>query len=404
VKSLKIPANPSVRHLRPLIFVKKPEDKVAMLMRITTCLNVTGRLCAASLCLMLLFTSAPAKAADRTGDEFLAGYIASILERDLQWERDSYILKIVNGVATITLFKDDPVRRETADKQLRTVDGLQSIAIVVKPADEGKPGAVSRFMGITGEAEAFPTGDLFRPLIADPKQAQFFVAINRFRSSGVRYTMASVGFGETFGMYRFFGVQEGDGLQLSVEGALFAQFNMDTPSYDLINADYTIGIPVTYRYGDNSVRFRIYHQSSHLGDELLLSRNPPERVNLSYEAIELIYSREWRGWRVYGGGEYLVHKEPDDLKPMSAHWGIEYIGVKPLVWNGRPIGGVDMKSFEEHNWAIDTSIKAGLEFGHPNPGQRRLRLMAQWDKGFDPHGQFYNNKVEYYGMGVSLGF
>ncbi|MFZ3065439.1 MAG: DUF1207 domain-containing protein [Nitrospirota bacterium] len=386
------------------ICVKKTEDEVTMLMRITTCLNVAGRLCAASLWLMLLFTSPPAVAADRASDEFLTGYVASILERDLHWERDSYILKIVNGVAKITLFQDDPVRREDADKQVRTIDGLLGLTIVVKPADAGKPGAVSRFMGITGEAEAFPTGDLFRPLIADPKQPQFFVSINRFKSSGVKYTMASVGFGETFGMYRFFGSREGDGLQLSVEGGLFAQFNMDAPSYDLINADYTIGIPVTYRLGDNSLRFRIYHQSSHLGDEFLQSVNPPERVNLSYEAIELIYSREWRGWRVYGGGEYLIHKEPADLKPMSAHWGIEYCGSKPLVWNGRPIVGVDMKSFEEHNWAIDTSVKAGLEFGHPNPGQRRLRLMAEWYKGFDPHGQFYNNKVEYYGMGVALGF
>jgi hypothetical protein len=189
-----------------------------------------------------------------------------------------------------------------------------------------------------------------------------------------------------------------------VEGGLFAQFNLDTPSYDLINADYIIGIPGTYRNGDNSLRCRIYHQSSHLGDEFLQSVNPPERVNLSYEAIDFIYSREWCGWRVYGGGEYLMHKEPDDLKPMSAHWGLEHRGSKPLVWNGRPIGGVDMKSFEEHNWAIDTSVKAGLEFGHPNPGQRRVRLMAEWYKGFDPRGQFYNNKVEYYGMGVSLGF
>ena len=155
---------------------------------------------------------------------------------------------------------------------------------------------------------------------------------------------------------------------------------------------------------DNSVRFRIYHQSSHLGDELLLGDNPPDRVNLSYEALELLYSREWRGWRVYGGGEYLVHKEPEDLKPLSIHWGIEYRGSNPLLWNGRPVAGVDMKSLEEHDWAVDTSIKVGLEFGHPNPGQRRLRLLAEWYEGFDPHGQFYTNKVEYFGLGVSLGF
>jgi hypothetical protein len=343
-------------------------------------------------------------AADRASDDFLAGYIASILERDLRWERDSYILEVLNGVATITLLKDASTRQEAGVRQLGTIDGLQRVAFVATPTDANRPTAEVRSPGITNESEAFPSGDLFRPLVADPKQPQFFVSVSRFRSLGQRFTKASVGFGETFGLYRDFSSSERKGLQLSVEGALFAQFNLNTASYDLINADYTIGIPVTYRHGDNSIRFRVYHQSSHLGDELLLSANPPERINLSFEAIELIYSREWLGWRVYGGGEFLIHKEPRDLKPMSAHWGIEYRGSKPLLWNGRLLGGVDMKSLEEHDWYVDTSVKAGLEFGQPDPGQRRLRLMAEWYKGFDPRGQFYVNKVDSYGIGVSLGF
>jgi Protein of unknown function (DUF1207) len=375
-----------------------------MLLRIATGFTAVSRLCTISFCLMLLFPCHPAVAADRSGDEYLAGYIAAVLEQDLHWEKGSYGLKVVNGVATITLFKDDPVQQAAADQRLRTIDGLDGMVIVVKAEEDSAPGVVSKFLGMTGAKQAFPTGDLFQPLIADPKQPRFFVSIIDFDSLGVRYTMASVGFGETFGLYRFSGSREGDGLQLSLEAALFAQFNLDTPSHDLINADYTIGIPVTYRHGDDSLRLRIYHQSSHLGDELLQSANPPERVNLSYEAIELIYSRQWRKWRLYGGGEYLIHKEPSDLKPLSAHWGVEYRGSKPLLWNGRPIGGLDVKSFDEHDWNIDTSVKAGLEFGHPNPGQRRLRVMAEWYKGFDPRGQFYINKVEYYGMEVSLGF
>lgn len=320
---------------------------------------------ATAVCLIFLCTYLPVGAADRVSDDFLTGYITSILERDLQWERDSYNLKIVNGVARITLFTDDPLRREAADKQLRTIDGLQAMTIVVKQADTGKTEGPNGFMGITSEAQAFPTGNLFRPLIADPKQPQFFVSLNSFRSLDERYTMAAVGFGEAFGLYRFFGSREGDGLQLNVEGALFAQFNLETSSSDLINADYIIGFPVTYRYGDNSLRFRLYHQSSHLGDEFLMSINPPERVNLSYEAVDLIYSREWHEWRVYGGGEYLLHKEPDDLMPLSAHWGTEYRGSKPLLWNGRPIAGADMKSLEEHDWEIDTSIKAVLSSAIP---------------------------------------
>ncbi len=333
----------------------------------------------------------------------MAGYVVSILERDLHWETKSYLLEIDHGVVTITLFRDDPVRREDAEKQLRTIDGLKGLAIVVKPS------TVPSFPeGESSERplrwERFPAGDLFRPLLADPKQAQFFVGVNRFSSSGARYTMASVGFGETFGLSRLNGHQEGNGLQFGIEGGIFARFNLSSASNDLVNADYTIGIPVTWRYGGNSIRSRLYHQSSHLGDELLLGGNPPERVNLSYESVELIYSREWLGWRLYAGGEYLIHKEPADLEPLSAHWGLEYRGAGVLLWKGRPIGGVDMKCLEEHDWAVDVSIKAGLEFGHPDPGNRRLRLMGVWYKGFDPRGQFYSNEVEIYGLELSLGF
>jgi hypothetical protein len=74
-----------------------------MMSRITTCLNVTvGNRCATALCLMLLFPSHPAVAADRVSEELLTGYTASILDMDLHWDRDSHIHKIVNVVATIT--------------------------------------------------------------------------------------------------------------------------------------------------------------------------------------------------------------------------------------------------------------------------------------------------------------
>jgi hypothetical protein len=33
-----------------------------------------------------------------------------------------------------------------------------------------------------------------------------------------------------------------------------------------------------------------------------------------------------------------------------------------------------------------------------------VRLMAERHKGFDARGRFYNNKVDYYGVGVSFGF
>jgi len=375
-----------------------------MMLPIVSCFRVGGCLFAASFWLLLFLAIPSAATAEAPGDGFLTGYIASVLERDLNWNRDSYGLRVVGGVATITLFREDPVRREAAQQALRVIDGLQDVAFALAPAENDGSGAGTGITEQRIKGKAFPSGDLFRPLLADPKQPQFFASIDRFKSLGVQYTMAEAGFGETFGMYRWFGHREGDGLQLSVEASLVALFNMSTPSYSLINADYSIGIPLTFRSGNHSIRFRLYHQSSHLGDEYLLSANPPNRINLSFEAIELLYSFEWRGWRGYAGGEYLINKDPADLKPGMAHWGIEYRGTRPLLWKGRLVGGVDWKSYEEHAWATDTSVKVGLEFGRPNPGQRRLRLMAEWYRGYDPRGQFYMNRVEYYGLNISLGF
>ncbi len=51
-----------------------------MLLRISICLNITDRLYSAFFCLILLFSSLRAAAADRVEDEFLTGYVASIPE------------------------------------------------------------------------------------------------------------------------------------------------------------------------------------------------------------------------------------------------------------------------------------------------------------------------------------
>ncbi|MBE0584498.1 MAG: hypothetical protein IH612_12170 [Desulfofustis sp.] len=94
-------------------------------MRIISWLNPSGRLAVGTLLLVLIIISRPAAATDRTSDAFLTGYVTSILERDMHWQKDSYQLKIKNGSAKITLFTDDPVRRQAVDRQLREIDGLQ---------------------------------------------------------------------------------------------------------------------------------------------------------------------------------------------------------------------------------------------------------------------------------------
>jgi Protein of unknown function (DUF1207) len=371
----------------------------------------SGLFCRLLLCAgafaALIFSYPPAVLAAQPSDEYLAGYIAAILERELKLEHTSYRLTVENGVASITLLDDDPQRRAQVLDKLGAIDGIQAVNVALQLPRDAPPGVravaetLGKLTGVTGKVAGFPAGDVFRPLLADEKEPRFFVSLRRYSTGIAGDHVAAVGFGENFGLARVLGERDGEGLQIGISGGLLAQFDLDAPSSDLINADYIIGLPITYRRGDWSSRFRIYHQSSHLGDEFLL-RVRPERINLSFESAELLVSYDSEPWRGYVGGEYLLEREPD-LKRASLHAGLEYYANRRLG-GARMIGGLDLKSFAQNDWSLDLSIKAGFEFGQPGPGGRSLRLVAEGFRGFSPHGQFFDERISYYGLGMFLGF
>ncbi len=255
-----------------------------------------------------------------------------------------------------------------------------------------------------------PTGDVFCPLLADPKSLHSFLSWQRtIGEKGALSTIGSVGIADQFGIARWGGATAGNGVQLSVAGAVFAQFDLGSSSYDLLNADYIIGIPLTFRHDGFSMRLRAYHQSSHLGDEFLLRSDHPERVNLSFESAEAILSAEGAGVRLYGGGEYLFNREPKELERYVAHAGAELRRVSPLINLGgsvggvRPVAGVDVKASQEANWKPSVSVRAGLEFDRTrgaNPPSRRWSILFESYSGPSPYGQFFTNKIRYAGVGM----
>ncbi len=260
-----------------------------------------------------------------------------------------------------------------------------------------------------------PRGDVFCPLVADPKSAHSFVSVVRERpDNGVTSSrLASVGIGDKFALGRWSGKQPGDGVQLSLSAAVFAQFDLGAASFDLLNADYVIGLPLTIRRGRGSLRLRVYHQSSHLGDEYLL-REPAtrrDRENLSFESLETTLSVDAGPLRVYGGGERLLNREPADLAATVAHAGAEF---RPMFWV-LPLGALggfrflaasDVKSSKEHDWKPSVSARAGLEYdradGAELPG-RRWGVFAEYYTGPSPYGQFFRERVRYGGVGVHFG-
>ena len=257
------------------------------------------------------------------------------------------------------------------------------------------------------EANLFPQGQLFYPPMASPQEPRTHVTYLRLNLSDDSINIGSVGFGDSFGLVRWPGWGEEDVWQLSISGAVLAQFNMDASS-DLINADYIIGLPLSYRNGPWSARARLFHQSSHLGDEFLLNPQRPEleatRLNLSFEIIELLGAWEWEGFQFTAGPSYILHTD-SDLKRNIVQGGIDYQSREPVFKpTMRLFASVLCHAWEETDWDTDVNVKAGVNVRSPYVEKRAVQIFGEYYHGNLPFGQFYKLREEYYGAGINLSF
>ncbi len=349
--------------------------------------------------------------ADTAEDRYILGYATAILEQQFKAQAGS--MQVKDGVILLQA-KDVPATdREKIVEALKKIRGVVRVDVVDVTADQPLPTpapsekAVAVPLGKTVEkgGEFLPAGSLFEPLIADPRTPHFSVAYQKYKSDPELDSVAAVSLGTPIEIYegKFPGKAR---WQIGIDAAVFAIFDLDAPSSDLVNADYWLGLPLSYRKSDFSTMLRLYHQSSHLGDEFLL-RNRVDRVNLSYEGVDLRLSYDLfkRLARLYAGGGYILRREPDDLKRWSAQGGVEI--RSPWAFLGkhfRPVAGIDFQSREESDWDLDVSVRAGLQFESEKLLERRLQLMFEYYDGHSPNGQFFDRSITYWGVGLHFYF
>jgi len=241
--------------------------------------------------------------------------------------------------------------------------------------------------------EALPVDELFKPLIADPRQPQFSIKYHRYDARD-DFDAASVSFGDYFGfasgLFGEYGVS-----QIGLQGAVFAVFNLDSESFDLVNADYWLGVPISLRRGPFSYLARIYHQSSHLGDEYLIGNPDIPRINLSYEDLEGLMSYEWNNWRFYGGGGVILNSEPN-LDPLNVQVSMEYRRPSPFS-NWQLVGAADVQASQDQDRESNASLQLG--FSYDGSLNHEFRFMLEHYRGFSTNGELYGERLRHRGLG-----
>jgi hypothetical protein len=353
-------------------------------------------LCAIAL---LIFTTGAAAVRD---DAYLAGYATAVIERDLGLKLVSLVVQDGNVLAVVEDLGNQPAERIEA--ALMKIEGIHRAE--VKEADSEEASATPTEADPAPEPaiepdafELLPRFELFNPLIADPRQPHFSASYVWYLDDPEFTHVGSANFGETFALAG--GGVLGGRWELGFFGGVFSIFDLDAPSADLVNTDFRAGPTLSARRGRVSAQMRLYHQSSHLGDECLLRHQSVHRVNLSYEGVELLFSGEpWPWLRLYGGGGRLLHTEPH-LLPLSAQAGFEL--QSPWAFLGsalRPLAALDFETREENDWHEEISFSAGVQFENPKLSKLHVQLLGNFFKGNSPNGQFLGRRIETVGIGL----
>jgi hypothetical protein len=339
-------------------------------------------------------------------DPYLEGYIQALIDAHF------YEYRVTVSVKDHHIFLDNLPKNQLISSSIisfvEDLPGVQSVEekeispreVELREAYVEQP----RVNGIW-----FPqTTVLFEPLLADPREPYNYAAY-RFADTVVGTQAAAVAIGDDFPLFRWRDVFRWHGdLQIGIQGGVWAVFNFknvphrNDESCELVNTDYFLGIPLTYAYNRWAFRARLYHISSHLGDEFIVN-NPQyvqNRKNPSYEAIELISSYQLNGHlRLYGGPGIILHSDQSfPMKTFYAKYGMELkiLGQK-LYYH--QLYGTPFLAIEVENWQVRS-----YELSKLQAVGRSLGLYTSYHYGYSYEGQFFLEKTQYGEVGFSWGF
>jgi len=362
---------------------------------------------AAALIAVLLASllAATAARAGETDDRYLAGYAAAVLE--MRFGAHAPAPRVRDGVLVL-----DPAVLEGHDAEavVAALERIEGLEVRLAGADAGGPAAAPAPPpppdGETAPADArlgpLPTRSVFRARLADPRWPHFSASAQAYQDDRELENVAATNMGTSLPLYGWEAL--GAHWQLGLHAGVFSIFDLDSESFDLINADYLVGVPIGVRRGPFSAQVRLFHQSSHLGDEFLL-RNRVERINLSYEAVDVLLSADVLDWvEVYGGAGAIIRSEPD-LQAFSVQGGVQTLPRRGLLPGPlSPVLALDLKAAEETDWDLDYSLRAGVEIHNAPLAERRLQFLFEYFNGRSPNGQFFARTIEYFGVGVHFYF
>ncbi len=250
------------------------------------------------------------------------------------------------------------------------------------------------------EWQLLPRDLIYKSYLAGVKEPRAGTTITYLREDGRLWEGV---LGARLGMLRY-----GDrdplfpqGFQLDVEGAAFVRLDVNN-EVDVRATDYRVGVPFTYGWGSQQLKFAYYHLSSHLGDEFIL-RNPGfPRLNWSRDALVLGYSYfVTETLRLYAEAGWAMHSEINE--PWEFQFGVDWAPTSPTGFRGAPFLAVNGHLRQEVDFGGNLTATTGWSW-LSDEDRHLLRLGVQYYNGKSSQYSFYNRFEDAIALGLWYDF
>lgn len=277
-----------------------------------------------------------------------------------------------------------------------------------QPVESAQPTAMTNEKAKDAN-EAFQTDgwiprgpSLYPQLKADPRQPAFSAGFRWYdQPLGSNIGMANMG--GVIPFWRGSDVWVFDRLEACVHGAAWAVFDMKSKSMDLLNSDWSGGFPINATIGDYKFRFRLYHISSHLGDEYMLRPGVSEgRKNPSFEAVDIsAYAPVYfDNFYLYGSAGHIIHSDSTfPLQHLYFVAGAEYY-AQQWAFNAGGLHGVPYAAIHSNFWEVFSfrptyNAAIGITWNNQHHKDPQFSTSLEYFKGHSAEGQFGNTQSDY---------
>jgi hypothetical protein len=359
-------------------------------------------------------------------DAYFEGYIQALV--DMHYYEYKVVVIVKDHDVYLANLPKNKLFSKSITSFVKDVPGVRDVKVVngVPPKEIAKREKYVKRPQVKGIW--FPQAtELFQPLIASPRQVVYSIGY-RGGDNIVGKTSIAISLGDDFPIFRWIDVLPWHGdFQIGIEAGVWSVFNVDVRGYnpnrgtELVNTDYYVGIPLTYAINKWSFRFRIYHVSSHLGDEFLVNHPlyvtnasipgaEPVRKNPSFEAIDFFTSYQIADFlRLYLGPGVILHSDDSfPMKTLYVEYGLEtrFLGLKMYYHRlyGTFFAGANFRNWQFWGWDIDGTYVLGYEWSKLQGIGRKIRFFGEFHHGFCPDGQFMKMRTTYGGVRFSYGF